>query len=706
MKKKINNKIPLEKKTLPVMARTLRVLKLVSFIISVSEILVLTVFSVLYFTNAFGLKTAISNNMQYLFIAFISLVVVDVLYVWFSVNYLSHLRRRIDLTTSDLVGGDIKQAYSHAELGLLITDKEDTIIWANDLFMSRGINNMIDEKITDAIPVTAEIINNPNQAVEIEAKIGEQTYLVRHLREAGLWMFKDISDYKFLNKKYNNEKPVVGVLSIDNYDEVVRAGDDFNDSLNRVKTIIDDYTHKFGILLRKLTEKKYSMFFNVESLDKIRQDNFSILSEVKKASGRGDSSSLTISIGIAYEYPDVIKLNDLANDALELAMARGGDQIVLNNYTGNVEYIGGNTESKSSLSSVKYRVSGNTLVEQIQKSSNILIMGHSTTDLDALGACLGVKAICNRVGKPNHIVIDMNDLEEKTRDAIEECISKEERPQIFINSKNALEKIDTNTLLIVVDTNKPFLVVSKAVLEKAPKVAIIDHHRKDLDSITDNVLLDEVDASASSTCEIITEFIEHIVLNPRVELPQNYATIMLAGILMDTQYYKSPHVGFRTFEASAILNRHKAENTRAINLLKDDIAEFNLVNNLVGKVEHQRAGTAIVCVDEKDPVDPKSILIVDDSTISKVADKCLELKGIHASFVIAPINERTVKLSARSDGTINVETIVQELGGGGHRTMAAAKFDKEAIKDIREKLLNTLDRKLSEAQLVSIEGDD
>ncbi len=693
-----------KRKSLPIMARTIKAIKTAVFVISLIELISLLVFTIFYFGNILDIQNHIQHN-EIIVLGAIVAVLINCLFMWIVINYISHLRRKIDLTTADLVGGDIKQAYSHAELGLLVTDKEDTIIWANDLFMSRGIQNKIDEKIVDAIPETADIINNPNQSVEVEAKIGEQTYSVKHIREAGLWMFKDISDYKFLNEKYTNEKPVVGVLSIDNYDEVVSAGDDFNDSLNRVKTIIDDYTKKFGILLRKLTEKKYSMFFNVESLEKIKKDNFSILSDVRRASGN-EALPLTISIGIAYEYPDVIKLNDLANDALGLAMARGGDQIVLNNYTGNIEYIGGNTESKSSQNSVKYRVTGNTLVELIQKSSNVLVMGHMHSDMDSLGASLGMKAICDRVDVECEVVIDLEDIEEKTSDAIYECFSKSERDKIFISPKNALDKVEVNTLLIVVDVSNPMIVIEKALLDKTNKIVVVDHHRKDDRAITDNVLLSEIDASASSTCEIVTEFIEYIALNPRVSISPAFATIMLAGITMDTQNFKSPHCGFRTFEAASILNHRGGDNVRAINLLKDDLDEYNQINNILRKVEHQRTGTAIVAVDEPDPVDPKSKLIVEDATISKVADRCLELKDIHASFVIAPINDKTVKLSARSDGTINVETLVRELGGGGHKTMAAAKFDRETVKDVRERLLNTLDRKLADAMKDIGEGED
>ncbi len=573
-------------------------------------------------------------------------------------------------------------------IGLAVTDKNNNVLWTNDLFKNRHID-IIDTDILQWQPSLSVLIDSSNENGDKDCKIvvNTRTYAVKLLAEAGLWIFKDVTDYEESFNYSKEQAPVVGVLMIDNYDDVVRGDDDFNDIATKVKNVIFNYAKEYEVLLRRIKDDSYSMLCNFKNYSRMNADNFSIIDKVREVSSNTDMP-LTLSIGLAREFPDVIKLNELANEALDIAMSRGGDQVCVAVYGSEMEFYGGKSEAQEKRNRVKDRVLADSLMTLIKSSSNVLVMGHTMMDMDALGACLGIKAICTRLEKKCKMVADLKATESKTRAAFTSSFSKEEVEGILISPSDAYNSITANTLLVVVDVHIPYMVMAPKLLEKATKVVVIDHHRRGEEYI-DSPVFNHIDPAASSTCEILSEFVRFCSINPRVEIPSIYATIMLSGIFLDSNHFKSKVTGLRTFEACTILKEYGADNAMADDFLKDDYEEYRVVTDLVSKLEHPAYG--VVCVFA--PEDK----IIDDASISKAANLCMTLKGNHACFVCAHIAPKKIKVSLRSDGSINVQLLAEKLGGGGHFSSAAIAFENNKIEDVKEAIYNVIAKHLNEA---------
>ena len=668
------------------MGKKIRGIKVASFVIILIEIILIAAFVILYFTNLFNFKNLIQP--QWVLLGAAILVFVDCLFVWIISATIASLRHKTDLHAAEVIGSDVQEAYNFAMIGLAVTDKDDNVLWTNDLFKTRHID-IIDTNILDWQPELAPLKDPSNMSGEKECKISvnSRTYDVKLLIEAGLWIFKDITDFEESFNYSKDQAPVIGVLMIDNYDDVVRGDDDFNDIATKVKNKIFEYTKEYGVLLRRIKNDSYSMLCNYKNYCRMHDDHFSIIDKVREVSA-GTDIPLTLSIGLAREFPDVNKLNELANEALDIAMSRGGDQVCVAVYGSEMEFYGGKSEAHETRNRVKDRVLADSLMTLIKSSSNVLVMGHTNMDMDALGACLGVRSICTRLEKKCKMVADLKATENKTRAAFTSSFSKEEIEDILVTPAAALDQINPSTLLIVVDVHIPNMVMAPKLLEKSTKVVVIDHHRRGEEYI-DSPVFNHIDPAASSTCEIISEFVRFCSINPRIEISPIYATIMLSGIFLDSNHFKSKSVGLRTFEACTILKEYGADNSMADDFLKDDFEEYSLVTDLVSKLEHPAYG--VVCAFAPDDK------VVDDATISKAANLCMTLKGNKACFVCAHINSKKIKVSCRSDGSINVQLLAEKLGGGGHFTSAAIIFENNRIEDVKEALYSVIQKHLNEA---------
>ena len=679
------------------MGKTIRIIKLFSFIIILLQIVLGVVFSVLYFNNLFGFADLVQPFT--IALAMVIVIVVDCLFIWIVILILSSLRQKTDLRAAEVIGSDVQEAYNFAMIGLAITDDKNTVLWTNDLFKARHIEIM-DMDIISWQPELATLrdVNNGDQPVKIV--VNSRTYSVKLLPEAGLWIFKDITDFEQIFNYSKEQAPVVGILAIDNYDDVVRGDDDFNDVVTKVKNDIFSYAKEYAILLRRIKDDSYSMLCNYASFSRMLEDKFSIIDKVRGESSRGEIP-LTLSIGIAHDFPDVNKLNDLANDALDIAMSRGGDQVVVSAYGQEMKFYGGKSEAQEKRNRVKTRVLADSLISLINASDRVLIMGHQMMDMDAFGACLGMKAICNRLKKNARIVADLKNTEAKTRSAMITSFGKDELEKLVVNSKEAESMIGGNTLLVVVDVHIPSMVMAPKLVDMAAKIVVIDHHRR-AEEYIDSPVFNHIDPAASSTCELISEFIRFSSINPKIELPSTYATIMLSGIFLDSGYFKSRSTGIRTFEAATILKEYGADNSLADDFLKDDYEEHKEVTDITTNLETPFYGVVIATANQD--------RLYDHATIAKAANMCLTYKGVHAAFVIGKVSQREIRVSARSDGTINVSLLTEKLGGGGHFTSAAASFIGTDLRTIKEKIIVVLETSLTEATNTGLpkasEGED
>ena len=379
----------------------------------------------------------------------------------------------------------------------------------------------------------------------------------------------------------------------------------------------------------------------------------------------------------------------MANSAVEIAMSRGGDQVVVSRYGQDLLFFGGKSEAQENRNKVKVRVMADSVLSLIRNSGNVIIMGHTMADMDAIGACLGMKAICEYCNKPALIVYDQKFTERKTRGAITTTFSREDIAKIMVSPNDALDKVKTNTLVIVVDVHRPSMTMAPKVLEKATKVMVIDHHRRSEEFIETPVFA-HIEPSASSSCELVAEFVHYASANPRIVIPSNYATIMLSGIFMDSNYFKAKTCGIRTFEASMILKEFGADNAAADDFLKDEFEEYTLITKIISTLKTPYYGVVYCVADEDDIIEP--------ATLAKVGNQCLQMRGVNACFVIGKTGVNEVRISCRSDGSINVQLLAEKLNGGGHFTQSASTFKNMTIDRVESRLLDVLNEYLNDAR--------
>lgn len=648
------------------------------------EIVGLTLFVIFYFNNFAGTRDVISP--EYVIGGAVGIVGINILILWIAYIRISSYRHKTDLKAAEVIGSDVQEAYNFAMIGLVVTDENDVVIWHNDLFKERHID-ILDLNIFEWQRELRTLKDKGSNEVA-KLIINNRNFEVKYLSDAGLWIFKDTTDYESIYSYSKLQAPVVGILSMDNYEEVIKGDDDYNDTITKAKDIIFEYTQKYGVLLRKFKDSNYLMLCNYDAYSKMQADNFSIVDKVRSVSF-GEDIPLTLSIGIARDFPDVVKLNELASAALDIAMSRGGDQVVVSVYGKEMEFYGGKTEAQEKRSRVKIRVLADSLINLIKNASNVLIMGHTNMDMDALGSCLGVKAICERMKVPSKLVVDLKATEIKTRAALTSSFNREELENLIVPSKDALGLVKSDTLVVVCDVHIPSMVMAPAILDHTNKVVVIDHHRR-AEEYIESPVFNYIDPAASSASELITEFIRFSSISPRIELNSTYATIMLSGIFLDSSFYKSKNTGIRTFEASTILKEYGADNSVADDLLKDDYEEYIETTNIVSKMKTADYGVVYAIANPNQ--------FYDAASIAKAANACLQMKGIHAAFIIGRTSGKEIKISARSDGLINVSKLCEKMGGGGHFTSSAATFLKSDVNEVEEILLNTIRKYLSEAK--------
>lgn len=667
------------------MKKTAGKFKLVAFILIVLEVVLLATFGIFYFQNLFEIKNYIS--VELFFFVTVGLIGLDIIFVWTSVLVFSYKRKKTDLRAADLIGGDVQEAYNFGMIGLVVVDDNNVVIWINDIFHDRNLE-ILDQNILDWQPKLKEIQKGGDAVCKLV--INSRNYDVKFLPDAGLYIFKDNTDLETTTTYAKNNSTVIGMVMIDNYSDISEGVDDSNDTISKIRNEIFNYCDEYDVLLRRYRNDAYFLVCNFESLQRMENDKFSLLEKIHII-GENEDTPPTLSMAFAYDIPDINKLNEMTNAALQIAMSRGGDQVVVSPYGQPLKFYGGKVEAQESRNKVKVRVMADSVLSLIRNSSNVIIMGHAVADMDAIGACLGMKAICDYCEKPARIVYDPRNTERKTRGAMTATFSREELEKITCSSDEALNELKANTLVIVCDIHRPTMAMAPKVLEKATKVMVIDHHRRSEEFI-ESPVFNYIEPSASSSCEMIAELIRYSSANPRIEIPSNYATIMLSGIFMDSNYFKSKSCGIRTFEASMILKEMGADNSIADDFLKDDFEEYTLITHIISSLKTPYYGVVYCVADEED--------IIEQATLAKVGNQCMQMKGVNACFVIGRTGTNETRISCRSDGTVNVQLLAEKMNGGGHFTMAAGAFKNTPIDKVEEKLLDVLKEYLNDARTV------
>ena len=668
------------------MTNALRKTRIASFILALTEIGLFSISIALYL---YDIPAGFRSAMEPKYWAFAAgtVALINIIFVAIIIAHISRIRQNSDLSAADIIGSDVQEAYNFGQIGLVVTDNDDHVIWNNTLFKDRSID-LLDQNILEWQPKLRELKDgNNNMTIAIDAD--SHTYEVKYLAEAHLYIFKDTTEFAHLSVYEREHSMVLGLITIDNYSEIVgNTEDENNDIVSRVRGAIFDYGKQFDVVLRRFRGDSYFAVCDYDALQRMENDKFSLLENVRQL-GKGTDTIPTLSIGFAHDFQDPEKLNDMASNATNIAMSRGGDQAVVSEYNKELKFYGGKTQSVESTSKVKVRNYADGLIGLIRQAKNVMVMGHETADMDALGACLGVMVICEYCHVPCHMIYDPKNTESKTRYAFQSAFTKSEIDRMVYSSKDALDKINDSTLLVVVDVSVPEKTHAPKVLEKSVKTVVIDHHRMGTSFIDQNVL-SYVEPSASSASEILAEFIHYATANPRMEMKPSYATIMLAGMFLDTNFFKSKSTGARTFEAAEFLKTYGADNALADDYLKDEYEEYSLTTKIVSTMKTPYYGVVYCVADDKD--------IIEQAALAKVANQLMQLKGINAAFVIGRTAEKVVKVSCRSDATINVQLLAEKMNGGGHFSMAAANFNNQTVEGVEGILLDVLATYLSEAR--------
>lgn len=667
------------------MIKTLANIRLWAVILLLLETVSLATLTYLYVIDFEGFQAFFSLTLLVLSIAGIMLL--NIIFILTSVSRIINIRQRNDLKTAEIIGNDVQEAYQFGLIGMAVTDENHQVLWTNDLLNERLIN-ILDTDILAWRPELEPLTKN-NEIESVKIEVNSQIYEVKYLPQARLFIFKDVTQNESLYQINKNQSPVVGLLVLDNYQEASPTFDEGNEVILSIRKAINDYAAKFGILIKKFRNDAYICITNYEIFRKVYKDKFSILTEIRDMT-KDQRIPITISLGVGLGFPDdILKLHDMAAKACDIAISRGGDQVVVDQYGQDLYFYGGQTVQKERKGgNVKFKADASSVMNLIQHSSPIYIVSHLDMDLDGLGAALGIKSIADKFNKESYIIYDPKQTEKKTRMALQTLFSRDELMKIVISPKDAERRANANTLVVVVDVHRPSMTPIPRLLEEATKVVVIDHHRRAEEFIA-NPMVNIIETSATSATELIVEMVNiyNYSMTKKddwITIPSSYATIMLAGVFLDSNYFRIKTAGPKTFEASRILKEFGADNGAADQMLQDDYAETALVTKILAGATTPYTGMMLAKSDDKD--------IIDKATLAKVANAMVSIKEIQASFVIGRIADNQVYISARSDDKINAQYLMEKLSGGGHFTAAATTLKDISVADAEKKLLEVLEQ--------------
>ena len=580
---------------------------------------------------------------------------------------------------------------------LVVLETNGNIIWKSSKFIKEFANVDIGNYLNDIIKELKIKLEKPeenNTSVSERMKIGEKTYKIigeytkikdREHKNTQEYMatiyFLDETDYIELLQKYNNSKVCMGIVVIDNYEELMqRATEEEKLSLtSRIEKSTYNWINKYNGVGIKSERDTYICVFEQEDVEKIKEDKFEILDEIKEIKTQ-DKLQSTLSIAISEDGETNLEKYKSAKAVIDIALGRGGDQAIIKQ-GGKYYFFGGRTQEVEKRTKVKARIVAEALQELMHVASNIIIMGHTNSDIDAMGSAMGVYRIAKFLEKEVYIVNETNGT--SLDNFINDLKENEEYKDVLIDKSTALNKINQDSLLVVVDTDKRNYVEVPELLEKTDKIVVIDHHRRGTDYI-ENAILTFHEVYASSACELVTELIEYSEND--IKLTTFEVEALYAGIMIDTKNFTFK-TGVRTFEAAAYLRKCGVDIIKVKKWFQSDLETYNKISEIVAKSEIIDGNIAI-SIYEKEDADA-------NITCAKAADELLTISNITASFVIGKMGEQ-ICISGRSIGDINVQLILEKLGGGGHITVAGAQIEGMTVEEVKQELINRINEYFTE----------
>lgn len=570
-----------------------------------------------------------------------------------------------------------EEALLEMPIGILLINDQYVIEWANPYMTQKlSFDTIIGEELLSISKDFQQLIRQEDSK-EITISLDNNEYKVYYKAEEKLLYFFDITEQVEMESLYYGDRTVIGVLFIDNYDEIAQGMDDqTRGQLNSIITsCVNNWGAKYGIYVKRISSDRFLSVFNESILVELEKNKFSLLDDIRETTSKF-GFSLTLSVGVGAGSTSLVELGELAQSSLDLVLGRGGDQVAIKHPNGKVKFYGGKTNPVEKRTRVRARVISHALRDLIQDSDKVFVMGHRMPDMDAIGSAVGVRKMAEMNKVDGYVVIDFNELDKSVLRLMEEIKEKPELFERFISPEEAMSKMTDKTLLVVVDTHKPSLVIDEKLLNKTEKVVVIDHHRRGEEFISNSMLV-YMEPYASSTSELVTELIEYQPKNEKITMLE--ATSMLAGIIVDTKSF-TLRTGARTFEAASYLRTQGADTVLVQRLLKEDVDTYIERSKIIQTIEFFKDGIAIAHGQEN--ISYSQVLL------AQTADILLTMNNITASFVIGRRSDSVIGISARSLGDVNVQLIMEKLSGGGHLTNAACQLEGSTIEEAT-KLLKT-----------------
>ncbi|GAA4867280.1 cyclic-di-AMP phosphodiesterase GdpP [Paenibacillus vulneris] len=556
-------------------------------------------------------------------------------------------------------------------IGILLYNEEKVVEWHNPFVAKMlGKETLIGESVHELFPA---LKTRKDKDLKVEITVGKCIYLVQVKPDERLYYFTDITDYKTLSARYEEERLAMGIVMMDNLEEATQGMDDQTRSIMmaRVTGEITEWAQKNNVHLRRTASDRYLILMNQKGLKSLEQSRFEILDEVRDLTIE-NKLPLTLSIGIASGVDSLTELGQLAQTSLDMALGRGGDQVAVK-VGERLSFYGGRSNAIEKRTRVRARVISHALRDLIKECDKVIIMGHRYPDMDSIGAAIGVLKAVHVSNKEGYIVLEgVNPSIQKLMDTIYE---DEKLNRWFITPEQAMQITNGRTLAVVVDTHKSSMVAEPKLLQLTQRKFVVDHHRRGEEFIQDATLV-YMEPYASSTCELVTELLQYF--NDRLTMGVLEATALLAGIVVDTKSF-SLRTGARTFEAASFLRRNGADSSLIQRLLKEDLDAYiqrsEVIKNATILYDH-------IALAVTEPNRKYSQLL-----IAQAADTLLTMTGVMASFVISERPDGLIGISARSLGQMNVQVVMERMGGGGHLTNAATQLEgtiEEAVQRLKQ----------------------
>lgn len=589
-------------------------------------------------------------------------------------KYTNNLQYRIDRGTDN--------SFVEYPLGILLYDSDKQIQWVNPYFVEEtGFNPSNSMTIADVSSELSSMIDNDVDAGDKTIQIDDKYYLVQVQTELKVIYLMNITHYTKIEKRYEENRSVIGQVYLDNYAEITQSMSDRDVSNldNYITNELSNWASEQQMFLKRIDDDHFFIMAYTGRIFDMEKNGFKILDVIREYTSQ-QNVPLTLSMGFSYGVDDLHKLNDEAQKNLNLALGRGGDQVVVKEIGEKARFYGGNTDPMEKRTRVRARMISEALQELLKDSDQVIVMGHSHPDMDVLGSSLGIRRISMMNNTPCKIVINPNTLHSDVSRLLG-MIDEDPEIKKDIISPEESEAIKTpRTLIVMVDHSKQSISINPDLFNgDNNKVVVIDHHRRG-EEFPENPMLIYIEPYASSTSELITEMLEYQPKNKKA-VEKIEATALLAGITVDTKSF-SLRTGTRTFDAASYLRSVGADETVIQNVLKENIDSFIQKSHLIETITMVN-GNMAVCFGEED----KSY---DPVIVAQAADTLLSLDNVEASFVISKRPDGRVGISARSLGNVNVQVIMEKLGGGGHLSDAATQISDSTVEDAKNQLVDVL----------------